>query len=193
MDPVQSTQALGQISADGQFTWDGQQWVPLPSNYRVPTPWTRPMQLAVAGLFAVSAVASVATTLIFVNHDAMVRALQAQHDQVPSRMSIDDLANISIGFAIGFVVFFSLLGLVAAIGSFLGWRWMFWAALLLCGLNGLSAFTNIASLRNPSISPVPTAGLIGSELFALLSLALFVWMVTGAIKFGPWAMKKPGR
>jgi len=24
------------------------------------------------------------------------------------------------------------------------------------------------------------------------SLALFVWLLVGLIKFGPWAMKKPG-
>ena len=38
MDPVPSTQASGQISADGQFRWDGQQWVPLAAGYREPIP-----------------------------------------------------------------------------------------------------------------------------------------------------------
>jgi hypothetical protein len=28
---------------------------------------------------------------------------------------------------------------------------------------------------------------------ALASLAMFIWMLIGAIKFGPWAMKRPGR
>jgi hypothetical protein len=31
-----------------------------------------------------------------------------------------------------------------------------------------------------------------SELFSIASLALFVWMLIGVIRFGPWAMKKPG-
>ena len=31
-----------------------------------------------------------------------------------------------------------------------------------------------------------------SELLSVASLALFVWLLVGLIKFGPWAMKKPG-
>ena len=63
-DPA--AQSVGQISADGQFRWDGQQWIPLPANYREPTPWTRPMQLISAALFALSAVISVISTFIYV-------------------------------------------------------------------------------------------------------------------------------
>jgi hypothetical protein len=192
MDPVPPTQAAGQISADGQFQWDGTQWVPLAKAYRQPTPWTRPMQLISAGLFALSAVVSVISTLVFVNHDTMVRALQAQNVQLPSGTSMNDVVNISLAFAWGVVIFFAVLEIVAAIGSYLGWRWMFWAALVLFGLSGISAFTNLGTLANPSRSPVPTGGLIASELFSVLGLAMFVWMLVAAFKYGPWAMKKPG-
>ena len=51
--------AVGQVSADGQFRWDGQQWVPIPKGTRESTPWTRPMQLAAAALLAVEAIFSV--------------------------------------------------------------------------------------------------------------------------------------
>jgi hypothetical protein len=30
-----------------------------------------------------------------------------------------------------------------------------------------------------------------SELTSIASLAMFVWMLIGLIRFGPWAMKKP--
>ena len=194
MDPVPASQApAGQISADGQFRWDGQQWVPLERSYREPTPWTRPMQLAAATLFGISVISSIMTTLIFVNHDTMVKALRAQQVSLPSGTSIDDLANISVAFTYGIVVFFAVLEIVAAIGSYLGWRWMFWAALVLFGLSGISAFTNLAALGSPDRSAVPIGGLIASELFSLLSLAMFIWMLIGAIKYGPWAMKRPGR
>src|SRR6266851_2278917 len=83
MDPVPSTQAAGQISADGQFRWDGQQWVPLPANYREPTSWTRPMQLITAALFAISAISGVVITIAFVNHDSVLRAIHAQGTQIP--------------------------------------------------------------------------------------------------------------
>jgi hypothetical protein len=184
-------QSVGQVSADGQFRWDGQQWVSLPAGHREPTSWTRPMQLAAAALFALEAVSSVAVTVIFVNHDTMLRALQAQGTQIPQGTSVDTVVNLAIVVTIAFVCFFAVLELVGAIGSFLGWRWMFWAALVLFGLGGLNAFTNVVTLVKPDTSPIPVAGLGVSELTAVLSLAMFVWMLVGLVKFGPWAMRKP--
>jgi len=81
---------------------------------------------------------------------------------------------------------------VAAAGSYLGWRWMFWAAFVLFGLGGLGAFTDIPTLFRPDTSPIPLPGVLISELLAVVSLAIFVWMLIGVIRFGPWAMKKPG-
>jgi len=190
-DPA--AQSVGQISADGQFRWDGLQWLPLAANYREPTPWTRPMQLISAALFALSAVTSIVTTAIFVNHDTMVRALKAQGVQIPSTTTLDDVANISLAITWGVVIFFTVCEVVAAIGSYFGWRWVFWAALVLFGLSGISAFTNLTTLFNASKSPVPVAGLVAGEIFSVLGLAMFVWMLIAVIRYGPWAMKRPGR
>ena len=190
MDPVPASQSAGQISADGQFRWDGQQWVPLAANYREPTPWTRPMQLISAAVFAISAIASVVVAFVFINHDSMLRAIKASSP--PSGTDLEAAVNFGVAIAFGVVIFFAVLELVAAIGSYLGWRWMFWAALVLYGLSGINAFTNLATLRDSSKSPVPTAGLVVSELFAVCGLALFIWMLIAAIRYGPWAMKKPG-
>src|SRR3977135_258885 len=88
--------AVGQVSADGQFRWDGRQWVPIPPGTRVPTPWTRPMQLASAALFAFEAVYSVVTSLLFINRDTMLKAIQAQGTQIPSGTSVDTIINIAI-------------------------------------------------------------------------------------------------
>jgi hypothetical protein len=185
--------AAGQVSADGQFRWDGQQWVPIAPGTREPTPWTRPMQLAAAGLFAFEAVYSVVTTLLFVNHDNMLKAIKAQGTQLQSTTtSVDTIVNIAIAGTIAFVVIFAILELVAAAGSYLGWRWMFWAALVLFGLGGLGTFTDLPTLFRPDTSPIPLPAIAVSELLAIASLALFVWMLIGVIKFGPWAMKKPG-
>jgi hypothetical protein len=183
--------AVGQVSADGQFRWDGRQWVPIPPGTRVPTPWTRPMQLASAALFAFEAVYSVVTSLLFINRDTMLKAIQAQGTQIPSGTSVDTIINIAIGTTIAFVVFFAILELVAAAGSYLGWRWIFWAALILFGLGGLGAFTNIVTVFKPETSPIPLPAVLVSELTSIASLAIFVWMLIGLIRFGPWAMKKP--
>src|SRR6202158_5689621 len=127
MDPVPAAQPAGQISADGQFRWDGQQWVPLAAGYRVPTPWTRPMQLAAAGVLAGSALVGGVTTLVFYNHDAVVRALHAQGTTIPAGTTEDTVVNITIGFAIALAIGIGIIELVGAGGSYLGWRGGFWA------------------------------------------------------------------
>jgi hypothetical protein len=193
MDPVPGAQsASGQISADGQFQWDGQQWVPLARNYRVATPWTRPMQLAAAGLFALSAIVGVISTFAFVNHDSMLRAVHAQGTQIPTGTDIDTIINATVAFTYGVAIFFAVLDLVAAVGSYLAWRWMFWAVLVLCGLSTIGALINLRSIANADQSPVPIGGLVVSELIAILAAALFVWLLVGLVKYGPWAMKRPG-
>jgi hypothetical protein len=185
--------AVGQVSADGQFRWDGQQWVPIAPGTREPTPWTRPMQLAAAGLLLVEAVVSVATTLIYVNHDNMLKAIKAQGTQIPSGSSIDAVINIAIAGTIGVVVFFAVCELVAAIGSYLGWRWIFWVVLVVFAFGSLDALTGVFTLARSDTSPVPLPGLLIRELLSILALATFVWMLVGLVKFGPWAMRKPGK
>ena len=147
------------------------------------------MQLAAAALFAAEAVYSVATSLIFINHDSMLKALRAQGTQFPSGTDVDTVVNVAIGFAIGFVILIGILELVAAAGSYLGWRWIFWAALVLFGLG---AFGNLGTLSHPATSPIPVGAVAVSELLSIASLGMFVWMLVGVIKYGPWAMKKPG-
>jgi hypothetical protein len=151
------------------------------------------MQLSAAALFATSAVVSVIIAVLFINHDTMLKVLKAQGTQIPAGTDIDTVISISIAFAYGVVIFFAVLDIVAAIGSYLGWRWMFWAALVLCGLTGLQAFTNLSTFGNPDRSFVPIGGLVVTELLSVLALALFVWMLIGVIRYGPWAMRKPGR
>jgi hypothetical protein len=192
MDPVPASQSAGQISADGQFRWDGQQWVPLAANYRQPTPWTRPMQLAAAGLFALSAIVGVITTFAFVNHDSMLRAVHAQGTQIPAGTDIDTIINATVAFTYGVAIFFAVLDLVAAVGSYLAWRWMFWAVFVLCGLSAIGALINLRSFANADQSPVPVGGLVVGELIGFLGAALFVWLLVGLVKYGPWAMKRPG-
>jgi hypothetical protein len=150
------------------------------------------MQLATAGLFAFQSIYSVVTTLIFVNHDSMLKVLKAQGTSIPAGTDLNTVVNISIGFAIGFAILIAILGLVAALGSYLGWRWMFWAALVLFGLNTIGALSNLRYFATPDQSPYPVGGLVVSELVSLLGVALFVWLLVGAIKYGPWAMKRPG-
>jgi len=192
MDPVPASQSAGQISADGQFRWDGQQWVPLGAGHRVPTPWTRPMQLAAAGVLAVSAVVGVISALVFYNHDAVVRALHAQGTPIPAGTTEDTLVNITIGFAIAFAIGVGIIELVAAIGSYLAWRWVFWPVLVICGLTAIGALLGLFAFGRADASPAGITGLVIAELIDLAGAAIFVWMLVGLIRYGPWAMKRPG-
>jgi hypothetical protein len=184
--------AVGQVSADGQFRWDGMQWVPIPRGEREPTPWTRPMQLAVAGFFVLETAFSILTSALFINHDSMLRVMQARGTSLPAGTDIETIINVSIVFAWVVVAVIGVIELVTALGSYLGWRWMFWVALVLLAIGAIGAVTNLSTFANPQSSPVPVWGVAISELLSIASLALFIWLLIGAIRYGPWAMKKPG-
>ena len=87
----------GQVSPDGQFRWDGQQWVPLAANYREPTAWTRPLQLVTAAYLVIGLVYSVVTTALFLTAANMERVLRASNanlggDQVSQAVNLSILA-----------------------------------------------------------------------------------------------------
>ncbi len=135
------------------------------------------MQLAAAGLLAVEAIFSVATAVIFTNHDAVQKALAAQGTPVPQGMSEETYINFVVATAIVFVVFFAVLELVGAAGSYLGW---------------LSAIFNLGTIVRPGPTSPPVALSVVQEVLTLSAAAVFVWMLIGVIRYGPWAMKRPG-
>jgi hypothetical protein len=183
--------AVGQVSADGQFRWDGMQWVPIPRGTREPTAWTRPMQMAVAAYLVLSTLFSVLSAVLFINHDSMVRVMTAQ-GSLPSGTNVDQVVSIALFIAYAFVIFFAIVYLVVALGSYLGWRWMFWVALVVFGLTSIGAFTNLLSFAHPDSTEVPVWGIAVGEVLSLAGLAIFIWMIVGLIKYGPWALKRPG-
>src|SRR5438445_9537335 len=147
--------AAGQVSADGQFRWDGQQWVPIPRGSREPTPWTRPMQLAAAALLTVEALITVASVAIFYNQAAVRKTLEAGGSQIPQGTTEDQIITFTIIGAIAFAAFLGLIELFGALGAVLRWRWTFWYVLVLVGLGSLSAPLGLASLFRPEDSPTP--------------------------------------
>lgn len=186
------TVAVGQVSADGQFRWDGQQWVPIPGGERETTPWTRPMQLAAAALLVVQAAVSVVATAIFYTHDAVKKTIETARTPIPQGTTEDQLIAITIGFAIGLAVFLAVIELLGALGAFLRWRWAFWYVLVLFGLGSLSAIIGAFGLLQTNNTPFPFGYEVVSEALGLAAVATFVWMLIGVIRYGPWAMKRPG-
>lgn len=152
------------------------------------------MKLAVAAFLTVQAIFSVVGTVIFVNHDSLLRVMQAQGslNNLPAGTDVNNIVNIGLVFAYGFVVLIALIFLFAAVGSYLGWRWMFWVVLVVLGLSSIGVITNLVSIGNPNATETPVWALIVDELFSLIALGLFVWMLIAAITRGPWAMKRVG-
>lgn len=182
---------IGDISTDGLYRWDGREWQPLARGHRLPTSWTRPMQLVSAGYLVLAAFQTLLSTVLFVNPDAMARVLKAQTPNIPE----DQLASVvgfSITFTWGSVILISLAWLFLALGSFLGWRWMFWVVLAALAFSSIGVASNLLNLLNPPGQVMPPGALVVSWLFSLGALALAVWFVVAAVRFGPWAMRKPG-
>jgi len=179
------TATIGQVSADGQFRWDGLEWVPIPRGTREPTSWTRPLQLATAGVLAAQAIYTVASTLLTVNHDSVLGGLHDAGSQVPAGMTEDQFVNLGL---ISIYVIVAVIGvgeLCGAAAAFFGWRWAFWVLLVVEGLFSLGAVFGLVGL----IRSVDAA--LG-EAISLLNVAIFVWMIVAVARFGPWAMKRPG-
>lgn len=151
------------------------------------------MQLSSAALLVVEAVLSIAGPAIFYTHDAVKKALEAAGTQIPQGTTEEQLIGITIGFTIGFGVVVALLEVLGAVGAFLRWRWAFWYVLVLFGLGTVSALFGLVSLFRPaSGTPYPVGYLVLLEVLGAVAVAIFVWMLIGVIRYGPWAMKRPG-
>ncbi len=141
------------------------------------------MQLAAAGLFVVGAVFSILTTAAYVNHDSMLHVLQTAGLDLPQGTDVDTAATAAVVSSWIVVIVIAAIEVIAALGSYLGWRWMFWAVLVLLGVSA------IVAIAFPNTSPIP--GWVPA-IESIAAFALFIWMLIGLIRFGPWAMKKPG-
>ncbi len=150
------------------------------------------MQLAAAGLLVVEAVFSILTSAVYVNHDSMLRAIQTRGLDNPPGADVDTLVTAAIVSTWIVVIVIAGIEVVAALGSYMGWRWIFWAALVLLGVGAIGAITNLGILANPGTSPIPGWALAVDQVLSIAAFALFIWMLIGLIRYGPWAMKRPG-
>ncbi|TMD31205.1 MAG: hypothetical protein E6I95_13825 [Chloroflexi bacterium] len=201
------------LSPDGRFRWNGSAWVPVggmappapyyqpPATPRVPTPWTKPMQYAVAAWYGVSGLFALSVPLWMSGPmtDMMNRAIQRQTSLNPdvsppppefvstmtSMMSGILWVSALVGFAIS---------TVAIIGALKRWTWMFYVVLVLLGLGVLGLPYNIVTLVSARSTlsgfNLPPGFAWLSIGFGILGTALFIWMLIAVVRYGPWAMAK---
>ena len=202
---------LSTLSPDGRFRWDGSSWVPVthaPSPYvvqptvREPTRWTRPLQYAVAGWYALSALIGLSLPFWMSGQmsaimQASIRQQQAQSpDLQPPPQSFYDAMNTMMSVALWIAAIFAFaIALVVVIGALKRWTWMYYAVLVLLGLGVLSEPVNLinfatgAAASNFAYRPPTSIYLLGIASW-IPTTALFVVMLVAVIKIGPWAMRK---
>lgn len=182
---------VGQISPDGLFRWDGQDWTPLARGYREPTSWTLPLQRAAAAYLVLAAIEQLVSTALFTNTTSIEKATRAQR---PS-LSEDQLhAAAQVGVALGWATVIVLSGIMVllAVGSLLRWRWAFWVVLVWLALSSIGVATGASALASNVLQAQPKGSIAVGLVFAVAALALLVWFIVAAARYGPWAMRKPG-
>jgi hypothetical protein len=182
---------VGEVSPDGQFRWDGGQWEPLARGYREPTQWTRPLQQVTAAYLVVATLVSLVTTALFTSVAQVERSVRSATPQLP-----DDQVHMqaTLGYAVGWVVI-GIVGLIfvgLAIGGLLGWRWVFWVDVAVLALSSIGVVTNLLSLAGALPQSQPAASYVLSLVLSLAAVALLVWFLVAAVRYGPWAMRRPG-
>ena len=206
-------QWVSTLSADGRFRWNGAAWIAVagmappayayyqqPPPMRVPTPWTQPMQYAVAawyvitGLYAFSLPFWMSGTMSqLINQSIQRSAAQNPEVSPPPPELISSMATMMSGF-LWIAAFFGVaISVVVIIGALKRWTWMFYAVLVFLGLGTLSLPVNLFSLASGSALNVygfPTWFYWLSLVTGLPTAALFGWMLIAVIRYGPWAMTR---
>jgi hypothetical protein len=201
------------LSPDGRYRWNGSEWVPVavplapqypyaaPKTGRVPTAWTEPMQYAVAALNALTILYLVASAFLLSSEVSQIfnQALQQSAAQNPSaspppEQVVNVLGNFFTFVFWGGAFLGSVVAAVVIIGALKRWTWMFYVVLVFLGLSTIGLpFSLIAAVGASTVSGI--GGLPAWErwlqvLIGIPSAALFVWMLIGVIRYGPWAQTR---
>jgi hypothetical protein len=214
------------LSPDGRHRWDGSSWVTMalapPPAYaaqpgftpptaappagrpsRVTTSWTRPLQLAVGGLAAVTSAWYAALPFWvtgLMSDEIRQRALRAAAANPGLYPNPSQYADGVTTFAVILLDMVSIvyvaIALVVLIGALRRWTWIYYAVLVLLGflVIGLpSAFAAALGISQPA--PALGGSLVVVQWTAValgvISTALFAWMLVALLRRGPWATRKP--
>ncbi len=208
---------ISTLSPDGRWKWNGSAWVPVtgmvapgfapyssyqqPATPRVPTPWTKPMQYAVAawyalsGLYALSLPFWMSGTMSQIINQSIQRST-AQNPEVspPPAEVISSMTTMMSGVLWLAAIFGVAISVVIIIGALNRWTWMFYVVLVLLGLGSISLPFNIigAVAGSTALNPYSLPSWVSwlSVALGIPSTALFIWMLVAVIRYGPWAMSR---
>jgi hypothetical protein len=211
-------QWISTLSPDGRSRWNGHAWVPAapmgpmaapvyphyqqPATVRVPTPWTKPMQYAVAAWYALSGlyVVSLPFWMSGVMTQAFTQSFQRQAQANPNVSPpppelIGSMTSMMSGAILAAAVIGVAICAVIVIGSLMRWTWMFWAVLVFLGLGALGLPINLYSALAGSTYAGNLYGLPSWTYWLSVGVgipgaALFIWMLVALVRYGPWATTK---
>jgi hypothetical protein len=209
-------QWMSTLSPDGRTRWNGTAWVATGQAYRAtpayswpgpatrePTSWTRPLQLTVAGLYALQGVYSLTIpfwmsglmTQVF--NQSIQRQQQLNPNAVPPPADFMNAMTSFMSVALWVAAVFGLaIAVVAVIGALNRWTWIFYVILVFLGFSAISIPVDlIDALGGPTVSSASGFGLPSWTYWlglaaAIPSTALFIWMLVALVKRGPWAMRR---
>lgn len=204
---VPAVPLVGQPSPDGQWRWDGQRWVPVgvvaarprPAP-RVPTLWTRRLQLlllVVAGLQVVSTLTSAALLPFEWGRLEAVLVAQWQTEGIPAteistlEQSMRSVLWVSVVLVALFALGFCALQVV---GTLRRWVWWYWVQFALFCLATVGLLLTPLDFASPVFRAEMTAVTLPLSIAVnVLEVAAGVCMLIAAIRIGPWAMTRdPG-
>ena len=205
-------QWMSTLSPDGRTRWNGTAWLPTGRAYGPPqyqstgrtsreaTSWTRPLRLAVAAWYAFEGV--YALTLPFwmsgpltqVMNQSIQHSEQLNPSATPPPADFMNFVTSIMGGVLWVAALFSLaLAVVAVIGAFERWTWVYYVVLIFLGLGAISLpLAVVDALGGSAITgaSMPTWTYWVGVLTDIPGTALFVWMLVALVKRGPWAMRK---
>lgn len=189
---AETTRVIGSVSTDGQFEWNGSDWVPRGS--RGASVWTRPMQVA-AAVYLLGLACGTVTVNFALGGDPAARLRQSYLQTGMPADQAQSLAHTMSGVLLGVSVVFAVAYLFLSYASYRGWGWSFWLDGVVLVLGSFSAFSNLSNLVSRGQSSVPLAGALLSETLSVLAIALLCWFVISFFRygFGSWARPKGAR
>jgi hypothetical protein len=208
-------QWLSTLSHDGRSRWNGSAWVPTgqpgptvgyqPARRvaRQPTSWTAPLQYAVVGWYALSALYTLTTPLWLRGpmSQAFNRSLERQQQLQPTANPLPPgftetmTSVVAVGLWVSAFIGVAISVLVI-VGALKRWTWMYYVVLVLLGFNTISLPLSVINIfAGQAISAAQGFSLPSwtywlSAVLSIPAAALFVWMLIALIKRGPWAMTK---
>lgn len=199
------------VSPDGRHRWNGSSWVPntyLASTYtpaqpvqRQPTSWTRPLQYAVVAWGAITAIASASLPFWMGGQmtQIMQGAIQRQEQLTPNLNPpppsfYDSMSSLMTTMLWIAAIFAGAIAIVVIVGALQRWTWMYYVVLAWLGLGLISGPADLLNLvmgGNSSYGYSPPSWIYVLGIVSWVpSTALFVFMLVGLVKRGPWGMVK---